>query len=73
MQDGVIGEVADELCLEYAPRIQTRRHSDDVLQAVRALFQLHDRLQGALLEGKPTLPDLDLRHIESESPTSGSE
>jgi hypothetical protein len=58
-------EVADELCLEVAssPGLQIGKGSDQVLQAVRTLLQLHERLQGEV----PKSVSLAVGAIEREA------
>ncbi|HXY51186.1 MAG TPA: AAA family ATPase [Terriglobales bacterium] len=67
---GIIEEVADDLCLGVAssPAMQTGRGSDEVLNAVRTLLELHSHLQGTAELARPSLaPGLDLSHIERDS------
>jgi general secretion pathway protein A len=67
----IIAETADDLRLEEAatPPMEPGNGDDELLQAVRTLLRLHDRLQGMPEERKPMLASRD-RSVGASEPMS---
>jgi general secretion pathway protein A len=68
----IIEEVADDLCLKVAtaPRIEPGSGDNEILQAVRTLLQVHDRLQGMREERRQCSPIEIGRSVPASEPIS---